>query len=375
MRGYYIHPGSKKVFSGVDKKIRMQMEEFAKLGDIQEIVVEKENSNLFKSICWRLPGGSFGRNYDAALQEIEGSGTPEYIYIRHFFFDRRVIRFLTELRRRYAEAKIIYEIPTFPYKNELLSNIEMLPWYFKDIVYRKKLKQVVDRVVTYSDDEYIYGIPVIRTTNGIDVESIPMVESTNNDCIDIVAVGQFQRAHGYERIICSLAEYVNAGEERERVHLHMVGDGRELPYYKKIAKELDINDYVTFYGYCEGEQLDAVYDEADIALGCFGAYKNGLKALSSLKMCEYIARGLPIVSACPENAFRGAECDFYLEFPNDNSKISMKRIIEWYNDINKKYNDKLSMCKTIRNYAYDKVDMSKVMKVVIDYIQDDNIVN
>ena len=177
--GYYIYYETNTDFVGVKKKIDNQIAVLNTQFDCKKIVVPREKKNIFKSILWRLPFGSFGRTYEYALGVIEKNGTPDFLYIRFVPLDRKFISFLEELRRRYSSAKIMIEIATFPYKQELLHNITMLPFYFKDIFYRRRLKRCVDRIVTFTDDRSIYEIPTIHIMNGIIVDDIPMVSGRN----------------------------------------------------------------------------------------------------------------------------------------------------------------------------------------------------
>ena len=65
------------------------------------------------------------------------------------------------------------------------------------------------------------------------------------------------------------------------------------------------------------KELDAIYDRADIAMGAFAFYKAGITISSTLKMKEYLAKGLPAASGCYEDSFGKDDVDFYLRFANE----------------------------------------------------------
>ena len=65
-RGIYIHVGSDTVYSGVNKKIQNQIKIFSSHFEMKEIIIRKSPTNPIKSIGYRLPFGSFGREYEAA---------------------------------------------------------------------------------------------------------------------------------------------------------------------------------------------------------------------------------------------------------------------------------------------------------------------
>ncbi len=169
-KGFYIHIGSKTAFLGVEKKVLAQIKALSQEYDVDRIVIEKEESNIIKSILWRLPGGSWGAKYEDALDEIKekaNGNKVHFFYIRAQVMDRKYMHFLSKIRGNYPDAKVVFELPTYPYDRELFQNGTMWPWFFKDRHYRKQLKKYVDRLVTFSEDDYIWGIKTIRIINGI----------------------------------------------------------------------------------------------------------------------------------------------------------------------------------------------------------------
>ena len=99
-----------------------------------------------------------------------------------------------------------------------------------------------------------------------------------------------------------MGEYYKNGGTREAV-FHLVGDGSELPLYKKLVEEYGLERRVRFYGFLSGEPLSQVYNRADIAVSCLGMYRKGMDRESSLKSREYSARGLPIIAVSPVDIF------------------------------------------------------------------------
>lgn len=371
-KGYYICYGTITEFTGVHKKIDNQVKALDSVCDCQKIVVPREGRNVIKSIMWRMPFGSFGRKYEYAFDQIQQNGEPDFLYIRFVFLDRKFIGFLKELRERYASAKVLLEIPTYPYKGELLHNITMFPFYFKDLFYRGRLKRYIDRIVTHSDDRQIYGIPTIRIRNGIIVDDISMAgggAEPEDRGINLIAVARMQRAHGYERCIQGLAEYYRKNPSR-RVKIHFVGEGAEKDYYQSLVSKCCLEDYIFFYGSKSGKDLDQIYNKADIGLGCFGLYKNKTNTISSLKSVEYLAKGLPVISGCVEDVMKRKDGEkFFKIFPNDESVIDMEEVINFYDSIYQNGRKRDVIHEEIRDFARRAVDMSVVMKPIMEYIQ------
>ena len=373
-QGIYIYRGSEKSFSGVEKKINAQIKVLSQCFAVGKVIIRKEPTNIIKSISWRLPFGSWGARYDDAIKEIEEKNTDKnikFFYIRGNASDRRYLLFFKTLKSKYPNSKIILELATYPYSNDLLGSKTMWPWYFKDKIYQKSISRYVDKIVTYSDDQYIFGVPTIRLKNGYDVDLVNGYLHINNSnagnkSINLLAVANFQRTHGYERIISGLYDYYDNGGKFEII-LHMVGDGTVKSFYEELVKKLNLQSRVKFYGVKSGEELNYLYSIADIALGSFGAYWGGPQVSSALKTREYLSYGIPVVSGMKEDAFENEVCEYYLEMPNDKSNIDISKIVEFYNKVYE-LQDKPRIRQAIHDYAKRNIDIFDTMKPVCDYI-------
>lgn len=370
-KGYYIHLELHKNQAGVKRKIDGQMAVLKHHFDVSEIDVKKQNISIIQGILSRLPFGSYAMDYDSAFMKIDRC---DFVYIRHTALDRRYYSFLKNIRKKYPGAKMILEIPTYPYKREWLSRKTMWPFYFKDAFRKNRLKNIVDRIAILTDDDTIFGVPTLRIHNGIMVDAIaPAAMHEETDTINLIAVSACLPVHGYERCIQGLADYYNSKDSGRRiVKFHMVGEGEELELYKSLVQKYHLEKYVIFYGKKTGKELDAIYDQADIAMGAFAFYKVGITISSTLKMKEYLAKGLPAVSGCYEDSFGTDHVDFYLGFANDDSTVDIAKIVRFYEENLKKYGSKEALRDTIRSYAKEKVDMSVVMKPVVDFITEGN---
>lgn len=367
-KGYYVYYVSEDGLSGIEKKVDNQIQEFNRYFDVEGIGIKKEETNLIRSCIWRLPFGSYGRKYEEAFAIIRN---PIFIYIRCVPVDRRFFIFIKKMRRKFPKALFLLEIPTFPYKRELLCDAQMWPFYIKDNIYHGFLKRYIDKVVTFSDDKVIWGIPTIPIMNGIMVDSVKPIcrtRSKSDNIIRLLAVATLQKSHGYERLIRGLAEYYQ--QEYDRIiEIHIVGEGPEWNYYKKIVSQFHLERYVIFYGKKTGKELDAIYDNMDIALGAFGFYKRKILKSSSLKMREYLAKGLPVITGCHEDVFDKAPgCPYYLQMPDNDTTVDMQEVLFFYDRIYQNGVTRKKIINNIREIAKNEVDIEVTMKPVVDYI-------
>ncbi len=362
-KGYYLYTencGS----CGVHDKIAMQIETFSKKVAIEEIQIKNCPRNLLQRMWGLLPWGSFDRDYEQVLCQIEN---PDFLYIRRWHMDKKHLAFLKCIRSKYPLCKIIVEIPTYPYFKELCSNIYNFLDLIKEIIYKGKSKLYVDRFVTYSDDEMIFGVPTIRTMNGINTKSISISSNESKYTgkeIHLLAVALLARHHGYERIIKGMHEYYQSFHDCD-IYFHVVGMGSELPKYQRLVRKYHLKDYVIFYGEKRGKELDVIYNKADMGVAALGVYKDGFSKLSTLKAREYMAKGLPVILGAKDDLFTG--CEYGVYFPNDSTPIDMETVVEF---ADKMYLgiERAEIATRIRHYVEQNADNSVTLNPVIDYI-------
>ncbi len=364
MKGYFIPFGARSIVS-VNKKIDMQTRQLSTIGEVEEVDVKIAPKSMLRYAVSILPFFSLPWDYTEAYERIKD---PDYLFIRRSGADGRFIRFLKHIKKEYPNCKILCEIATYPYVGEMLRSYRGWLFLLKELYNQIFLKKYVDRFITYSPDDKILGVQTIRIMNGIEVSSVREVSNRQVDVrtINLIAVAMMQKSHGYERVIRGLRKYYDDGGERDII-LYMVGGGKEKDTYLKLVNKLHLENNIIFCGIKTGEELDRIYEKADIALSIFGAYKAGIKVSSALKTKEYLAKGLPVVSGCPEDVCLHGKFRYYLEYSNNRKIIDIKKIIEFY-DMIYTNNNKKEVVEEIRKYAYDVADMKKTMKPVMEYI-------
>lgn len=365
-KGYYIHFQGRQSI-GVSKKIDMQMEEFRRYFTMQEIEVKASARSLFQRICGLFPTASIAWDYQAALAQMED---PDFLYVRRTVADRNYLRFWKDVKERFPNCKIIIELFTYPYDRDDFGKWNAWPFYIKERLYRPKLKRYVDRLATYTDDREIFGIPTIHSSNGIRVDSIPEAAGEFADKrINMIAVAFMQRHHGYERILKGMHAYYAKDKPEYQVSLRLVGDGPEKPLYQELVGRYHLEDYVHFYPTLSGKELDALYDDSDIALVSFGMYKLGFYGkLCALKSRECLAKGMPLITGCEIDVL-SSDYPYAKVFPNDESTVDIGEIVALYQRVTGTVENKKELADKIRAFAREHVSMEAVMKPVVEYIE------
>lgn len=379
LRGFYFSQVEKSGL-GPHKKIEGQIQTFSKAGidleliesPFQESGIVRGNFLLRQIVC-RLP---FTYVYSRHIYEKRFEQADVY-YVRFLAGDRAFVRFLRELKRHNPGGRIIMELADYPTTWYMNTNIwyrmVYFPIWIKDKLAARKYHKYVDRIAMLKDYKQVFGIPVIQFTNGIVVDEVKRRKAHSTPTVKIIAVAAMCVFHGYDRIIEGIHNYYANGGQRE-IELHMVGGknapGNELAKYKALCTKYHLEDKVFFYGEKRGQELDEVYDLCNLAVSSLGMHRIGYQSANSLKIREYLSKGLPIIGGGKVDLFDKNKFDYYYECPSDDTAIDIKRIIEFYDRIYQKPEDYGQVNDIIYNYAKRYCDMSAALKPVIDYMKE-----
>lgn len=300
------------------------------------------------------------------------------VYVRlNQVIDHKLLSFLN--RAKQTGCRVVMEIPTYPFNDEIMlyarellseghfiSAFYMIKTCLSNWYYSKKLKNCVDRVITFSFDSRIYDISCINSCNGVDVDSLPFFEKQHEKGSDIhaICVSTCTKWHGYDRFIKGLSDYYKSGCDRIII-LDIVGEGDSLDEWKQITEDNKLGDYVIFHGGKTGSDLTKVYSYADVAIDSLGRHRSGVYYNSSLKGKEYAAMGLPIVSGVETELDYDPDYKYYLRVPADDSNIDILKVVEF---VDRVYEDN-KVAENIRHYAQEHFDYDVVMRPIVDYIK------
>lgn len=281
----------------------------------------------------------------------------QFVYIRNIMANQAYISFLRRLKELGIGRMIEY--PTIPYDKEFPEDAYVLK---EDQYYRRQEKRYVPISTNYNGLSKVYGIPSIQLANGINLLDIPLRRKQIHSGIVLLAVATMNYAHGYDRLIQGLAAYYHQNTCSEEVRLYLVGDGPEVPRYKKMAQQNNIDSYIEFCGILTGNKLTEVFNKADIAIGSLGLSRLGEKKFDPIKTKEYCARGIPFVIGYEDLSFQ-KQCAFVFQVPINEEPIIIPNLLDFYNKISEKIKD-----EEIRQYAEANLTWEIILRPVIDYI-------
>ena len=258
----------------------------------------------------------------------------ELVYVRCFM---NASPFVVSLFKRLQAdgIKAVMEVPTYPYDGEFAS----LPLKYRmehiiDKLYRNQLASYMNAIVTFSDEQQIFGQRTIRISNGVDFDTLPLhqppllQERAGGEALHLIGVAEVHPWHGFDRVLTGLGEYYQKGGE-EQVLFHIVGgvSERMMQEFRAIMEQYHIADKVIFHGKLFGEALDEVFSRCQFAIGSLARHRSGISSIKTLKNREYAARGIPFIYSEEDSDFD--QQLYVLKAPADESPIDIAGIIRF----------------------------------------------
>jgi glycosyltransferase involved in cell wall biosynthesis len=348
--------------SGVIKKILSQYDIFKKYYNMRLDIFPKDLKKGFAyKILVRTPFYPIHCHWKIA----KDYSHIDFLYIRMETIDGFFVSYLKKIRAQNKKIIIVAEIPTYPYDMEF-HTLRSLHVLVKNRFNRNKLHKYIDKIATFSLDDAIFGIETIKIINGINTGSVPVISQTKNDAsIHLIAVANMLFWHGLDRLIFGMADYYQNNGDRD-IKLDIVGYGEEYDNLNSMIENNNLRHCIRLLGFQNGDDLDAVFYNTDIAISSLGDHRKGLRLISALKTREYLARGLPIVASTridilPENY------KYCLYIPQNDSHVDIKNIITFYDSLYSQ-NSRKSVIHEIRNFAETHCDIKNTFQPVLDYI-------
>lgn len=364
MNGIYIDHTDVKVvpeYIGVKNKINGQLKAFKNLNvNIDyitvfnnEITVNNTRTNMFI----RRFKGQFiiGDLFYLSLMNLNLDFSKyDFAYIRFNVGNYTLIKLIKHLYNR--GIKVFLEVPTYPYKDEYTKTFRNKIMLENDKLVWRFIRKYVYKVVTTNNLNVINNIETIKIFNAVDLESIKIKEASDyNSDINLVAVANINKWHGYDRLIKGLANYYNKSPKRI-INFHIVGLGKERDNLIELTNKLNLDKRVIFHGLKTGEELDCIFEKCHIGVSSLALFRAG-GGHDPIKAREYVAKGLPVIVGYKDRALSN-KLPFVFDVSEDESDINLNEIIHKYDNLN-------ISTKQIRKYAEKNLSWeSQILKIV-----------
>lgn len=357
--------------NGISKKISYQIDALRELGHEVHLCHFSSDENGYKT-RWvdDMPIRKYGNGLKGKiLKRIEFDSIAQYaiqnrielVYMRS---DHNANLFTIRMARKMKEAniRIVMEIPTYPYDHEdniPLKNMELLI----DKCFRRQLAKQLHRIVTFTEYEQIFGIDTIRISNGIDFSRIKLKQHRNDTIheLHLIGVAEIHLYHGFDRLILGLLNYY-ANDPEYKVYFHLVGDffgqQEENSILPLLRHDTRLSQYVILHGAKHGEELDALFENADMGIGSLARHRSKITRIKTLKNREYAARGPPFIYSEIDSDFE--DKPYILKVSADETPIDIPRIISFYKQ--QKYSPE-EIRHSIQDLSW-KTQMERVLKAI-----------
>jgi hypothetical protein len=298
------------------------------------------------------------------LARLANAAKYDFLYIRYPLALPSFLWFLRRAKNANPRAKIIVEIATFPYRRELRAPKRRILLALDDLGHGW-LKDYVDTIVTFYGQPEIFGVPCLQLQNGVDVTRIgPSNALPSCEHFTMISVSNLAERHGLDRVFCGLARYMNEPNSKPAI-LHVVGDGPARPGLTALSSQLGIDHAVRFHGVKSGSELDALFDEADLALDSLAIHRVNLPQSSSLKAREYCARGIPFVLASHDPDFPTGR-SFVHHAPPDDTPLDISALVEFHANL---LRDEPNFARQMRDYAEKHLTWKAKLAPLVTYLE------
>ena len=327
--------------NGISKKISYQLEAFKANGHETHLCYMDENGSkrriaddmVIADYGTGRKGKIFKRTEFRSIVDYAIKERIEFVYIRS---NHNANPFTINMVRRMKKSgmKVVMEIPTYPYDQEYF-NKAMRRQLIQDKMFRHLFAKQLDAIVTFSEEDIIFGQQTIRISNGIDFDSVRMKKKSHHPAneLHLIGVAEIHHWHGFDRVIRGLADYYATPKET-KVFFHVVGyffSPVEEAEITEIIKTHHLEPYVILYGKKHGKELDEIFDQCDFGIGSLGRHRVGIEHIKTLKNREYAARGIPFVYSETDSDFD--EKPYVLKAPADETAINIEDIINFYQQL------------------------------------------
>ena len=262
----------------------------------------------------------------------------ELVYVRSFMNASPFnIHLFQQLQK--DGVKAVMEIPTYPYDREF----DSLPLKYRlehiaDKLFRRRLASYMNAIVTFSDEEEIFGQRTIRISNGVDFDAIPLHSPVTSHLSQLHAIGvaEVHPWHAFDRFVAGLGEYYLSKEaqgdngKEPDVFFHVVGGvppDLMAKDYTPLIEKYGLKDRVIFHDKLFGEDLDKVFAQCDFAVGSLGRHRSGITHIKTLKNREYACRGIPFIYSECDSDFDHQS--YVMKVPADESPIDIHEVVSF----------------------------------------------
>lgn len=359
-----INPYDKS--NGITKKVLDEVDAFKALGyevyytcylEKSIAVMDAQSDEIVKMYRYFPAMRRITRRYSlmwAARKYVSKSQTFDLVYARYHFFDFTCLRMLKTFRRK--AKKIIMEMHSYP----CLTPKEHIVYYL-DRLYANRCVKNIDLFASMSSDELPFYKPQVKITNTVNRDSVTIRKpEKRGDAVKMLAVSYERLGHGFDRVIRGLRNYYDKGGKRKFQVLFV---GKYKDSTKQLVRDLRLENYCEFLPPAQGDLLDDYYNQSDLAIGHLANHRVGSFSGSSIKVQEYLAKGIPFVYAWNEMTVP-EDFPYALKFELNDEPLDFNLIEQFINSLPEPEIVAYEMRKHFETFAGWDNQLKKVLEML-----------
>lgn len=286
--------------------------------------------------------------------------TLKTVYIRYLYFDGPMLGLLKCIKKK--RVPVVMEIHSYPCLR-LHFSWEGL-YFVLDKIYQNRCAKLIDCFANMSQNDlpFVGEQKVVTVYNTLEPSEIKIREpgEKTEGTIRLLSVAYEREAHGFDRVVRGLSEYYRAGGSKKIV-VYFVG--KYLKSTHELVEKLHLEESCKFIDPVEGKELDYYYNVADIAIGHLANHRIGSYSGSSIKIQEYMAKGVPFIYAWNEMTVpRGYK--YALKFDLNDEPIDFKLVVAFFNSLP----NRQEVANDMRSYFETSAGWDNQLKKVMEVL-------
>jgi glycosyltransferase involved in cell wall biosynthesis len=175
--------------------------------------------------------------------------------------------------------------------------------------------------------------------------------SLKGDGFKLIYHGTVTRRNGLRVALRALA---TVRQEIKGLKFQIVGDGDDIPHLIQLTKKLDLTDCVSFSeGLVPLEELVPIILESDVGIVPI-VYDDFTKHTLPVKLLEYVALGIPVVSSRMESIEAYFDDSMIQYFKPGNPDDLAEKVLEVYRDPSKRQRLTANADRFNRDYSWEQ---------------------
>ena len=294
----------------------------------------------------------------------------DYIILRYPKADASGIKFfknhkiITEHHSdEYTELKLeAFHAKSLPYKAlKYLRAFLEKKYAAKLLENAKGIIAVSSEIQKFQQSRLPKQLPAQVISNGIDLSRIQLTGFVPFDGKELHVVfpaGHDLFFHGIDRLIKGAENYPGS----VKIFIHLLGRFDKSPFIK--------SPYINYHGILSGQDYENLMAKMNLGVSTLGLHRRKANNTSTLKTCDFTARGLPFIMAYDDTIFSQypPEMKFFEKFPNNDSPIDFNKVIAFAEYVSAEANRNI-IPNYMRSYAKKHLDWKVKMQEYISFVK------